>query len=117
MARYLYKNRRSLIGYMDIHAYSQLWMTPWGYKKTLPKDYTELVSRSYVVLQNVFKILKSEQLILQCQFKRKDSTSWFAFSIKPRICSFVHVVSFGTDGWLEMYSTRVEHGIVLLVKA
>ncbi|KAJ7377900.1 corticosteroid- binding protein [Desmophyllum pertusum] len=42
VARYLYKNRRSLIGYMDIHAYSQLWMTPWGYKKTLPKDYTEL---------------------------------------------------------------------------
>ena len=43
VARYLYKNRNNLIGYMDIHAYSQLWMTPWGSTKTYPKDYTEMV--------------------------------------------------------------------------
>lgn len=43
VARYLYKNRHNLIGYMDIHAYSQLWMTPWGYTRTLPKDYNEMV--------------------------------------------------------------------------
>lgn len=27
---------------MDIHAYSQLWMTPWGYKRAYPKDYAEM---------------------------------------------------------------------------
>jgi len=27
-------------GYIDFHAYSQLWMIPWGYTNTLPKDYT-----------------------------------------------------------------------------
>lgn len=43
VASYLYRNRRNLIGYMDIHAYSQLWMTPWGYKKAYPKDYAEMV--------------------------------------------------------------------------
>lgn len=42
VASYLYRNRRNLIGYMDIHAYSQLWMTPWGYKRAYPKDYAEL---------------------------------------------------------------------------
>lgn len=42
VARYLYKNRRNLIGYMDIHAYSQMWLTPWGYKRTLPPGYSEL---------------------------------------------------------------------------
>ena len=43
VARYLYKNRHNLIGYMDIHAYSQLWMTPWGYTRTYPEDYAEMV--------------------------------------------------------------------------
>ena len=28
---------------MDIHAYSQLWMTPWGYKKAYPDDNGEQV--------------------------------------------------------------------------
>jgi len=42
VARYLYKNRHNLVGYMDVHAYSQLWMTPWGYTQTYPKDYAEM---------------------------------------------------------------------------
>ncbi|CAB3980440.1 carboxypeptidase B-like [Paramuricea clavata] len=43
VAKYLLKQRRNLIGYMDIHAYSQLWMTPWGYKKAYPNDNGEQV--------------------------------------------------------------------------
>ena len=43
VARYLYRNRRNLVGYMDIHAYSQLWMTPWGFTKANPRDYSEMV--------------------------------------------------------------------------
>ena len=46
VANYLSSNRNRLAGYMDIHAYSQLWMTPWGYTKTYPKDYREMVSNS-----------------------------------------------------------------------
>ena len=34
---------------MDIHAYSQLWMTPWGSTKTYPKDYTEMVGFTSVI--------------------------------------------------------------------
>ena len=31
---------------MDIHAYSQLWMTPWGHGKgQYPPTYQEMVSR------------------------------------------------------------------------
>ena len=44
VARYLYNNKASLAGYMDIHAYSQLWMTPWGYTRSYPRDYREMVS-------------------------------------------------------------------------
>lgn len=32
-----------IAGYMDIHAYSQLWMTPWGYTARKTKDHDELM--------------------------------------------------------------------------
>lgn len=32
-----------IAGYMDIHAYSQLWMIPWGYTARKTKDHEELV--------------------------------------------------------------------------
>lgn len=46
VARYMFNHRQELVGYMDIHAYSQLWMTPWGYKRTRPRDYQEMESVS-----------------------------------------------------------------------
>jgi len=54
VARYLYKNRHNLIGYMDIHAYSQLWMTPWGYTRTLPKDYNEMERVSNIAVKALY---------------------------------------------------------------
>jgi len=41
VAEYLSKN--TPVGYMDIHAYSQLWMTPWGYTTKNTIDHKELV--------------------------------------------------------------------------
>lgn len=35
--------RDQIAGYMDIHAYSQLWMTPWGYTQQPTRDYDELM--------------------------------------------------------------------------
>eukprot|EP00112_Aurelia_sp_Birch-Aquarium-sp1_P006038 Seg1675.1 transcript_id=Seg1675.1/GoldUCD/mRNA.D3Y31 product="Carboxypeptidase A2" protein_id=Seg1675.1/GoldUCD/D3Y31 len=43
VANYLSRNKNSLAGYMDIHAYSQLWMTPWGYTRRYPRDYSEMM--------------------------------------------------------------------------
>ena len=34
-------NQPNLKGYIDFHSYSQLWMTPWGYTETYPKDYAQ----------------------------------------------------------------------------
>jgi len=36
-------SRRQIAGYMDIHAYSQLWMTPWGYTRQPSRDHEELM--------------------------------------------------------------------------
>lgn len=43
LADYLKRLGSRLKGYMDIHAYSQLWMIPWGYTKVPTKDHDELV--------------------------------------------------------------------------
>lgn len=39
----LLSRQRKIAGYMDIHAYSQLWMTPWGYTKYPTRDHNELM--------------------------------------------------------------------------
>jgi len=37
LAKYM-QSHTNIEGYIDFHAYSQLWMSPWGYTTTLPKD-------------------------------------------------------------------------------
>jgi len=43
LANYI-KSRGNVLGYIDFHSYSQLWMTPWGYTNSLPSDYTDLLA-------------------------------------------------------------------------
>lgn len=51
VAEYLRKNRPA--GYMDIHAYSQLWMTPWGYTRSKTRDYKELMRVSKIAVKAI----------------------------------------------------------------
>lgn len=39
VGKYLYQRRAELKGYIDFHAYSQLWMSPWGYTDKYPPHY------------------------------------------------------------------------------
>lgn len=45
------KRRGQIAGYMDIHSYSQLWMTPWGYTRQRPRDHGELVRKMRITCQ------------------------------------------------------------------
>ncbi|KAJ7377899.1 corticosteroid- binding protein [Desmophyllum pertusum] len=54
VARYLYSNRHNMIGYMDIHAYSQLWLTPWGYTRSYPRDYKEMERVSNIAVRALY---------------------------------------------------------------
>ena len=42
--RFLKSNLERLVGYLDVHSYSQMWFIPWAYTKEKAKDYDELVS-------------------------------------------------------------------------
>ena len=46
VGKYLYKRRHELKGYIDFHAYSQLWMSPWGYTNAYPPNYDKMVSET-----------------------------------------------------------------------
>jgi murein tripeptide amidase MpaA len=36
---YLYSIKDKLVGYVNFHSYSQMWMSPWGWTDDLPPDY------------------------------------------------------------------------------
>lgn len=46
--RFLKSEQKRLVGFLDVHNYSQMWMIPWGYAKEHIKDYDELVSKSTI---------------------------------------------------------------------
>ena len=41
---YLNSEAKRLVGYLDVHSYSQFWMIPWGSDMRNVADYDELVS-------------------------------------------------------------------------
>ena len=52
VANFLQSQGQRLVGYLDIHSYSQILMFPWGYTKRWNKDYAELVQ--YKIRLNIF---------------------------------------------------------------
>lgn len=47
--RFLKSEQKRLVGFLDVHNYSQMWMIPWGYAMENIKDYDELVSDNTIV--------------------------------------------------------------------
>ena len=41
---FLNSEAKRLVGYLDVHSYSQFWMIPWGSDMSNVADYDELVS-------------------------------------------------------------------------
>ena len=41
---FINSHKGTIKAFIDFHSFSQLWMTPWGYTKDLPTDYTQLVN-------------------------------------------------------------------------
>jgi len=54
LANYV-KNTPRVVGYIDFHSYSQLWMCPWGYTHTLPPDY----SQQKIVMDRIVAAIRS----------------------------------------------------------
>jgi len=57
LARYLYKIRRRLVGFLDIHTFGQMWMSPWGYTQAMTKHYSSQLS----VMRKIRSAIKREE--------------------------------------------------------
>lgn len=42
LGRFLDAHGHSIIAYLNIHSYGELWLYPWGYTSTLPSDWRDL---------------------------------------------------------------------------
>jgi len=57
VGRFIVDPANRVRGYIDFHAYSQLWMSPWGYTTAYPADYTvqnDVSARSVAALTAVY---------------------------------------------------------------
>ena len=43
LSDFIYIRRQDMLAYLTFHAYSQLWMTPWGYTNALPPNYNKMM--------------------------------------------------------------------------
>jgi carboxypeptidase A2 len=55
VANYL-KNTPRVMGYMDIHSYSQLFMCPWGWSSSFPPDYSKMMALMQPIAAEIQKI-------------------------------------------------------------
>lgn len=61
VATYLANRSSELVAFLDIHSYSQMWLSPWGWKNNVPTEYySEMVSR--VLLQTVNEYSKNSRV-------------------------------------------------------
>merc|ERR1712168_130671 len=76
----MYKLRRRLVAYMDIHVYGQLWMSPWGYTHVVNKHYDKQIKtmreiKSAILKEQnvVYKVGSSASILYQTS---GDSLDW-----------------------------------------
>ena len=51
IAAYLSKHKHKMAAFFDIHSYSKLWMSPWGWKDEKPPEYSSrMVSEAQKLL-------------------------------------------------------------------
>ncbi|OWF55234.1 carboxypeptidase B-like [Mizuhopecten yessoensis] len=53
--KYATESRGNIKAYLNVHSYSQYWMTPWGYTHTPPQDIDELKCVGEIAKQAIFE--------------------------------------------------------------
>ena len=56
VGKYEYHMRRSIVAFIDVHTYGQMWMSPWGFSKQYPRDY----KRQESAMKKIHKAIKKE---------------------------------------------------------
>ncbi|XP_039310981.1 carboxypeptidase B isoform X2 [Solenopsis invicta] len=56
MADYILANKEDIRLYLTLHSYSQMWLVPWGYTRSKPSDYSDLVNVAKKAINAIAKI-------------------------------------------------------------
>lgn len=81
VADFISMHKCTIKAFIDFHSYSQLWMTPWGYTKDLPADYTDQASSLLCIY--VYSLHCYHYASFQTYFRCKDLP--FSYCIKNRL--------------------------------
>jgi len=81
----------NLKGYIDFHSYSELWMSPWGYTTSLPKDFTkqnDLSRRCVVAIKAVNGITYDYGPIASTIYPASGSSADYTYGVLDTVYSY-----------------------------
>ena len=74
----------NLVGYINFHAYSQLWMSPWGYTSAKPVDYPAqngLSAAAVAALQSVYGTVYGYGTISNTIYPASGSSADYTYGV------------------------------------
>lgn len=63
LANYVLKHKKDMAMYISLHAYSQMWLLPWGFSEERPKDFGRLFSLAKIGAAAVQRVHNTTFLI------------------------------------------------------
>ncbi|XP_014230662.1 carboxypeptidase A2-like [Trichogramma pretiosum] len=60
ISEFLMENRKNIRTYLTLHSYSQMLLVPWGFTRTRPADFNELMNIANKAKQAIHKVHKTE---------------------------------------------------------
>jgi len=90
-ADYITNMEGPVVGYADVHAYSQYWMTPFGYKRSHPKDYDvqmQVSNAARDAIYGVHRKLFATGSIYDVIYQASGNTADWVYETANVKCSF-----------------------------
>lgn len=81
---YLCGLKDTLVGYINFHAYSQLWMSPWGYTDAYPADYEDqngLSAAAVAALKSVYGTVYDYGTISNTIYPASGSSADYTYGV------------------------------------
>lgn len=81
---YLCGMKGTLVGYINFHAYSQLWMSPWGYTDAYPVDYPDqnaLSAAAVAALKSVYGTVYDYGTISNTIYPASGSSADYTYGV------------------------------------
>jgi len=117
IANYIFQNRQKVKGYIDIHSYSQLWMSPYGWTNSYPPDYTqirEMMLSIVSMIRSVHGVPYTAGSIANTIYIASGSSADYVYSIGVKYSFAVELRDTGRYGFIMPPSQIIPQGEEIL---